>query len=309
MAKKTSKKPADYIAPLNMNGLHGRMLYMPPKNKKRRQILVVYGHHASLERMFGMVEELNRYGGVTLPDLPGFGGMESFYKRGEKPSLDNLADYLAAFVKLRYKRRRVTIIGMSFGFLVVTRMLQKYPELINKVDVLISLVGFSHYQDFKFNRRSYTLLRYGSSFFSNRLPAIFMRYVVLRKAVIRGAYRLVADKHSKLKDADEAERRRRVDFEIGLWHANDVRTYMDTMVTMLTVDLCNTRVDLPVYHIAVEDDRYFDNDMVGQHLNVIYKEARVVSSAMPGHAPTVIANANDAAPFIPKKIRRVLSRA
>lgn len=309
MAQRDSKTPSDYIAPLYINGLRGRMLYLPPKGKKRRQILLIYGHHASLERMFGLAEEFNRYGGVTLPDLPGFGGMDSFYKIGEKPTLDNLADYLAAFIKLRYKRRKVSILGMSFGFLVVTRMLQRYPELVDKVEVLVSVVGFAHHQDFKFKRKTYVFFRFAASFFSNRIPAMFMRYIILRETIIRLAYALVADKHSKLRDADKAERRKRVNFEIGLWHCNDVRTYMDTSVTMLRVDLCNAVIDKPVYHVAVEGDRYFDNRLVEQHLSVIFPKVNVCPTNMPAHAPTVVASAADAAPFIPTGVRRALARA
>src|SRR5689334_10233567 len=111
MAKQKAKNLADYVVPLNMNGLRGRMLRLPPPARKKREILLIYGHHASIERMFGLAENLNRYGGVTLPDLPGFGGMQSFYRLNEKPTLDNLADYLASFVKLRYKRQKVSILA------------------------------------------------------------------------------------------------------------------------------------------------------------------------------------------------------
>ncbi len=304
---KAKKNPADFIAPLYMNGLQGRMLRLPPPKGKSREILLVYGHHASIERMFGLAEEFNRYGGVTLPDLPGFGGMESFYKLGEKPTLDNLADYLAAFIKLRYKNRRLTIMGMSFGFLVVTRMLQRYPELAKKVDLLVSIVGFVHKEDFRFNRRTYLLLRYGAAFFSNRLPAAFVRHVVLTAPLIRLTYWLVADRHVKLKDASKAERDKRINFEIGLWQSNDVRTYMDTSVTMFTVDLCNSRVDLPVYHVAVADDRYFDNKVVEQHMQVIFSGFEMIKSKIAGHAPTVVADAKAASVFIPPRVRRLLA--
>lgn len=295
--------------PLNMNGLRGRMLRIPPTGNKKREILLVYGHHASLERMFGLAEDLHRYGGITMPDLPGFGGMESFYKLGEKPTLDNMADYLAAFVKLFYKRRRVTILAMSFGFLVTTRMLQKYPELAKKVDLLVSIVGFAHKDDFKFTRRNYLLMRYSASIFSRRLPAWIGRTLVLRGPLIRGVYNMVADKHSKLHDADAEERRRRIDFEIYLWQCNDLRTYMDTSITMLTADVCDKQVDLPVYHVTVSSDRYFDNHLVEQHLNVIYNKVVVVPSKMPAHAPTVVADAQAAAPLVPTRLRRMLARA
>src|SRR3990167_800480 len=101
---KTAKKPADVVLPLYMNGLAGRMIKMPPPRGKRREILLISGQHTSIERIFGLAEYLNRYGGVTSPDLPGFGGMNPFYKIGEKPTLDTMADYLAAFVKLRFKK-------------------------------------------------------------------------------------------------------------------------------------------------------------------------------------------------------------
>jgi pimeloyl-ACP methyl ester carboxylesterase len=300
---------ADYIVPLYMNGLYGRMLHLPAPANKKREMLLVYGHHASIERMFGLAEDLNQYGAVTLPDLPGFGGMQSFYQIGEQPTLDNLADYLAAFVKLRYKRKRVTLIGMSFGFLVITRMLQKYPELARKVDLVISIVGFVHYEDFKFKNRTFATFKFAAKLFSLPAPAWLVRHVLLRKSLIRLTYYLIADRHVKMKDADKEERKRRIDFEIGLWHCNDVRTYMRTSHCMLTVDLCKDRIDLPVYHIAVDDDRYFDNAHVEQHMKVIYKDVKLMPTPMLGHAPTVIADAKSAAPFVPAKIRRLLRAA
>lgn len=303
-----TKAAEDYIQPLIMNGLHGRMLRMPAPSKKRsREILFVYGHHASLERQFGLVEIMNQYGAVTVPDLPGFGGMQSFYKIHEKPTIDNLADYLASFVKLRYKRKKVTIIAMSLGFAITTRMLQRCPELTNKVELLVSLVGFVHKEDFHIRKRNTLLMRYGASIFSRRLSAGFVRYVALRPSLIRFTYHQVADKHSKLKDADEAERDKRIDFEIKLWHMNDVRTYMDTTVTMFTLDLCKERVNLDVYHVAVAHDRYFDNEVVEQHLGVIYNKVSVITSVMPNHGPTVVATAKDAAPFIPRRLRQLLA--
>src|SRR5215218_498478 len=116
MPKTTFKNAADYIVPLNMNGLEGRMLHVPAPAGKNREILLLYGHHAMLERWWGLVENLSEFGSVTMPDLRGFGGMDSFNKIGRYPNIDAFADYLAAFIKLRYKRKRITIIGISFGF-------------------------------------------------------------------------------------------------------------------------------------------------------------------------------------------------
>lgn len=308
MPKKAVKNPADYIEPLYINGLRGRMLHLPGPKNRNREILFVYGHHASLERYFGFAEALNAYGTVTIPDLPGFGGMQTFYKIGMKPTLDTLADYLATFIKLRYKRRRFTVVGMSFGFIVVTRMLQKYPDLVQKVDLVISIVGFCHKDDFHLKRRYFYLFRYGSVIFSRAIPAWVIQHFLLRPSLIRLAYHLVEDKNEKLKDANRDERERRIDFEIGLWRCNDIRTYMRTTTEMFTLDLCTKQVNLPVYHIAVDLDRYFDNNLVEQHMRVIYNDCTLIKSKMNGHSHTVIATAKEVAPFFPRKIRNILAR-
>ncbi len=308
MAKKKTRNLADFIEPLYMNGLQGRMLRLPPPAGKKREILLIYGHHASIERMFGVADYLNRYGGVTLPDLPGFGGMDSFYKLGEKPTLDNLADYAASFMKLRYKRRKVTILATSFGFVIVTRMLQRYPELAKRVDLLVSFVGFVHRDDFRLPPFQYWGVRALSRLMSWRISAWIFKHFILRPTFIGLMYTVFAPRHAKLKDADEAEQKARIEFETYLWQCNDVRTRGYTASLFLNLDLCNAQVDLPVHHIAVAHDHYFDNQIVEQHLNVIYKEVEVSTSTSLAHAPTVIADAAAAAPFIPPKLRRLLSK-
>ena len=124
MSKTAGKVPADYILPLHMNGLSGRMLRIEPPKNTKLEILFIYGHHASLERYFGVGELMNRHGGLTVPDLPGFGGMDPFYKIGEKPTLDNYADYLASIINLRFKNKRFIVAGYSLGVVIITRMLQ-----------------------------------------------------------------------------------------------------------------------------------------------------------------------------------------
>ncbi|MEJ0073013.1 MAG: alpha/beta fold hydrolase [Candidatus Saccharibacteria bacterium] len=138
------------------------MLHIPAEKGKNREILVLYGHHALLERWWGLVQNFAEFGSVTMPDIPGFGGMDSFYKIGQKPTLDAYADYMAAFIKLRYKHKRVNIVGISFGFLVATRMLQRYPELTKRVDFLVSAAGFMRADEFTFSRQRYLFYLYAS---------------------------------------------------------------------------------------------------------------------------------------------------
>lgn len=308
MAKRTTTHAAtDYIVPLDINGLQGRMLRFPSTTDKKREILFVYGHHSTLERWWGMIEDLGQYGNITAPDLPGFGGMDSFYKIGERPTLDNFADYLAAFIKLRYNKKRITIAGLSFGFLVVTRMLQRYPDIAKKVDILLSVVGFSHQEDLTFSKPRYMFYRYTSAFFEKKLPSVFFRNVCLHPQVIRTVYGRTHNAKHKFEGASKEDAKKLIDFEVHLWRCNEVRTYMYTSVLLLTVDNCKARVDLPVWHIAVEADQYFDNNLIEQHMRVIFSDFHSAISKLDKHAPSVIATKKDAAPLIPAKIRNLLA--
>lgn len=307
MTDKKQPNPADYIVPMDINGLNGRMMRLPAPADHKREILFVYGHHSTLERWWGLIQGLNDYGAVTVPDLPGFGGMDSYYKIGQKPTLDALADYLASFVKLHYKRKRFTIAGLSFGFVVVTRMLQRHPDLVDKVDMLVSVVGFAHRDDFTFTSKRYNNYVRAAKFLSHKIPSIFFKNIALHPLVIKSVYAKTHNAQHKFKNVSKDEFQNLMDFEVHLWHANDARTHMSTSVEMLTVDNCHKKVDLPVWHVAVKGEKYFDNHRVEQHLRVIFSEFHKAVSELDNHAPSIIATKEDAAPLIPKKIREALS--
>lgn len=257
--------------------------------------------------MYSVAQVINDYAGVTLPDLPGFGGMDGFYKIGEKPDLDTMADYLATIVKLRFKNRRFTIAGISYGFVVVTRMLQRYPELAKKVDVLLSVVGFSHYEDFVFSPTRFFMYKNSARFFSLPLTSTFFRNIVLHPFVLRSAYSKTHNAKHKFDGLDEAETKTLTEFEIHLWRINDLRTYMATSVSFLTVDNCRARVDLPVTHIGVKMDNYFDNDIVEQHMRVIFSDFTYIAAPVEKHMPNVIAGKKEAAKIFPTRVRKMLA--
>lgn len=296
-----------YLSPLTINGMSGRMLHLPALKGKKREMLLVYGHHASLERVFGMAQVFNRYGSVTVPDLPGFGGMDSLYKIGKKPTIDNLADYLAAFIKLRYKKRRITIVAVSLGFVITTRMLQKYPDIAKRVDLCVSAAGFTHKDDFKMSHRKKTgavILTRGLSMW---FPGLICR-AWLRRPVIRHMYK---DNNLKAHSDNETPERReyRLEFEVWLWQNNDIRTHFFTLSQMLSLNLCNHKVALPVHHVAIEADQYLDNHLIEQHMRVIYSD--FIKLPLPNakvHAPTILATAKEAAAFVPPKLRTILNR-
>lgn len=306
---KTEPQPADYIVPLNMNGLEGRMLRLPAKSKSaHREILFIYGQHSSLERWWGLVQHLNKFGAVTMPDLPGFGGMNSLYKIGQPPTIDNLADYLASFIKLRYKHKKVTILAMSLGFVIVTRMFQRYPDLIDKVDMLVSVVGFAHHDDFIYSKKRQTIYRILTRIYSGRIVAAIYQNFFLRPALIRRFYHHAYNAREKFAHLSGDEFKRTMDTEIWLWQINDLRTQMKTNLEMFKLNNCDRRVNLPVWHVASKKDRYFDHNRVEEHMRLIFTDFKIFFTKDPNHAPTIIADAKAAAPFVPPGLYKLLSQ-
>lgn len=306
MHQEIIKIPTKYLVPLNMNGLKGRMLRMPPPKGRKREVLLIYGHHSSLERFYSLAQVINDDAGVTMPDLPGFGGMDSFYSIGEKPTLDTMADYLASIVKLRYKNQRFSIAAISYGFTVITRMLERYPDIAERVDLLISVVGFTHHDEFTFKRGRYLFYRYGAAFFSHKLPAKFFHSVILSPAILRRFYSKTHNARHKFIDLNDDKSAKLTKFEIYLWRVNDVRTHMATSVSMLTLNNCQGKVNLPVWHIYVKTDNYFNNDLVEQHMRLIFNDYKPIPAPIKSHIPDVISGKEESATLFPKKIKKLI---
>ncbi|HEY5442251.1 MAG TPA: alpha/beta fold hydrolase [Candidatus Saccharimonadales bacterium] len=309
MPKKVSENPADYIVPLNINGLEGRMMRVPaPSAKRQREILLVYGHHAMLERWWALVQNLNEYGAVTMPDMPGFGGMDSFGHIGITPDVDAFADYLAAFVKLRFRRKRVTIVAISFGFVIATRMLQRYPELAKKVDLLVSLVGFMHKDDFLYPRPRRDFYRWATRFFATRPYALLVRYCLLNRFVLTTLYTQLPNSKRRMIEITPEEFSANMDLEVKMWQANDVRTHWLTTSQFFTLDNCTKQIDLPVMHVASKSDHYFNNEIVKQHMLVVFNSYRRFNMNSKAHTPSILADKKATAVMLPPGLRRLLAQ-
>lgn len=302
------KMPAENILPLNINGLQGRMLRMPAKKKTEREILLIYGHHAALERWQGLAENLTQYGNVTMPDLPGFGGMESYYKIGVKPDIDAFADYLAAFVKLRYKNKRVTVYAISYGFVIVTRMLQRYPQIAQKVDLLISFAGLMHTDDIQYNRSLRKLFALIARLLATR-PAVFLiKHIGYNRSVLRKLYKTFPKSKHRMAEITPEEFALSIDFEVYLWRSNDARTHWLTTSELLKLNNLHSPVYLPVVHVLSKNDHYLDNIKVEQHMRRVFSAYSQFTVPTKAHVPSVIAGKKEMAIMIPKGLRNLLTK-
>lgn len=304
MAQAKSTQPDDFIVPLFINGLEGRMIRVPSRGRSKREVLLIYGQHSSIERMWGLVQALSRYANVTMPDLPGHGGMTPLYKIGQQPTFDNMADYLATFIKLRYKNKKITIAAMSIGFVIATRMLQKYPELTKKVDMLISIVGFTHKDDFKFSRTRFLFYKYGARFFSGKFTSWVFRHTFLRPAYLRRAYKHSNNAKDRLSQISGDEFEQTMDAELELWKVNDTRTQFKEHTQMFALDNTRVKVNMPVWHVAAKKDQYFNHTRVEENMRRIFSDFTMFYTQPKAHAPTVIADEKEASTLIPKELRQ-----
>jgi hypothetical protein len=190
---------------------------------------------------------------------------------------------------MRYKRKKVTIVATGLGFAITTRMLQRFPELTKKVNLLISVGGFSHHDEFLTKPSNTLLMRYGASLFSNRFPAFALRAIALRPSLLRLTYNMTANKQDKP----------RIDSEVELWRRNDPRTYMDTTLTILKLDLLGERVNLPLCHVQLATNQSVDDHVVAQHLNIIYDKVRVFPAKYKG---------SGSGQLLPPQLKRLLAR-
>jgi len=299
---------ADYIRPLNINGLQGRMLCAPSTSKKRKEILLVYGHHANLERWWNLVENLRPYGIVTMPDMPGFGGMESFYRVNKRPDVDAFADYMASFIKLRYKNKRVTIYAISFGFVVITRMLQRYPQLAKKIDLLISFAGFMHSEDILLSKKRRWFYAKIARLLATRPVALFIRYVGLSRPVIHTLYKTFPKSRKRMLAITPQQFATNMDFEMILWRANDVRTHWLTTYEFMHLNNLKHQIPLPVAHVMSKKDHWLNNLKVEEHMRQIFSDYTQFKAQTKAHVPSVIANKKAMSVMVPPDLKKLLNR-
>jgi len=300
--------PQKYLNNIEINGLNGRVLRVPPTGNNKSKILFIYGHHSSLERWWGLMQALSHYGEVIMPDLPGFGGMDSFYKISKKPDLDNFADYLRVFIKNNFGEEEIVIAGMSFGFVVSTRMLQKYPEMRKQIKLVISIVGFSDASDFTLKPLRKFLYINGSRFIELKPVSIFFRYVALHPFFLNTFYGRTHNAKHKFKEAQSKEEIEAIKaMEVRLWHDNDPRTWSYTTIKILTLKQNKTKIDLPVWHVGVSDDHFFDHKIVENNLAKIFKSVVHIKIDAKMHAPSVIADEKAADSMLPDELKKRLA--
>lgn len=291
-----------------LRGRYGHWLASEPKAK--RTFVLLYGQHATLERIVGIVEVLRQYGDVYMVDTPGFGGMDSPYKIGRTPNLDFYAEHLNNFVDNYIpKARQITFMGISYGFQIVTKTLANYPDICKRTEVAISFVGFVSYKDFDMPLSykillMYCLTNFGRTRLGNRIMSPFISGPVLN-LVLRMSKPF--NVHYKTLQKNEVENY--INQQIWLWTVNDNHTHAVTAWDFFKkTDLSDLKIDAAVIHAGVDNDHYFKNDRIVEELKNMYKDCQHFELDLDNHAP-LEAKPDEVSELIPDKLKVVLRKS
>ncbi len=303
--------PKKYISNISIGGLNGRMLKIPTQSKSDKEILLLYGVHSSLERMYSNAQFHSRYGNVTMPDMPGLGGMDSFYKIEREPDLDAYADYLYTFIKThKLDRKKIRVVAMSFGFLAVTRLLQKYPEMVDNTEFVVSFVGFGRSSDFAYPTLQKGPIKLGMKFGSTKAGSKFIRVFVFNKLSLQIMFSFFRLFNPKYKHENQSARKEATSMELDLWTKNDTRTRFYTYRLLSDFDLTKNQeiIKLTEHNLTTENDQYFDAKRVKKTLKKLYVRNHEYKASMPLHAPSIIGTEDEVAKIFPAPMKKILSK-
>ena len=263
MKIRLQKTPSKYIMPLNVNSLRGHFIFKKSSKTRSKNILFIPDVRSNIMLSYNIINTLSNYGSVTTFELPGIGGMESFYKINLKPSIDNYVDYLSSLIKLRYKNKKIILAGHGFGFIVITKMLQKYDNISEQTSLVIGIDGTARYDDYIIDKRTRIYLKILStlSVFSRVLISIGFKNTILEKG-----YSSTFKKSDFTKELIATDQK----YFNKLIGKNDLATHMNILGEMSNFDNCTqNRLNLPLFNIILKDS-LIDKKVNEQHLKIIY---------------------------------------
>jgi pimeloyl-ACP methyl ester carboxylesterase len=251
------------IIPIRVNRLRGHMLRKKSNRAPRKEILLLYDQNMDLTTTYRFAKKLSYYGNVTVPYLPGFEGMDSFYKIKLVPSVSNYAAYLASFVALRYKNKRFTIVGLGIGGTIAARMLQNHAKATAKVNQIILLGSTVDRNDIARSGIINFLALAGYNVLLLR-PIVFLSKILVCGSIrgfVIGLTKNSSPQPGKLAAEQEGLPRQ----------SYDLRTHFYLQKQLRSLRVQTGQVDIPAYALAINTPPKFSYGTWQQHLHVMFK--------------------------------------
>jgi pimeloyl-ACP methyl ester carboxylesterase len=290
-------------------GLRGRYGHWQAKSSAaKRTFVIVYGQHASLERLSPIIELFRRYGDVYAADNPGFGGMEPSYKIKRRPDLKFFADHLGHFVNTYVpKNRRITFVGVSLGFQIITEALNKHQGIQLRTEQLISLMGCISHKEIRLPLSYKVPLVYLMALPVKTWLGSRIFKLLARESVIVFAYLISKPIQVKLRGLTIKQSIVYAKQQAQLWIINDARTHASTAWDLVYHnDLSSYRIGVPTVHLGVINDHVIDSGLVKKELVKVFKSVEIYDLALENHAPLDIDTEEDVRALMPKALAKLL---
>lgn len=255
---------------------------------------------------------LSRFGTVISPDLPGIGGMDSFYKVGRKFSIDNYAELLFEILKkekIDQKKQEVVLAGMSFGFIVSTRMLQLHPEAARWFSKVMCIGAFGRWSDFQRNLPRDRVLRY-AKIGNSAVGSFIIKTLFMRDWPLKLYFWFLRFRKNVKYDKKGQAYRDLVEMELSLWKENDTRTRFAIYKLFCTFDLTKPKTEkikTHVYSLFIPADQWVNAKRVHKTLRKLYKSVDEIPLDSKVHAPSVISSESEIEDMFGDSIAKVLS--
>ena len=154
-------------------------------------------------------------------------------------------------------------------------MLQKYPEIAKKVDVVFNVSSFAHHDDLKVTGFKKFRLRFYTKFFTYNLPSTIYRGILLRPHLYNRLSKRMRDIQQK-SNYDPKEFKTKYNLDLKIRKKMSVKTQMFTLNELLHLDNCQHVIDLPLWCVNGLHEGHLFLDNVDQHLKIIYKSVHKV---------------------------------
>ncbi|MEO7364496.1 MAG: hypothetical protein ABIV43_03245, partial [Candidatus Saccharimonadales bacterium] len=145
--------------------------------------------------------------------------------------------------------------------------------------------------------------------FATRPVALFIRYGCLNRFVLSNLYTHMWGSKRRFIEVSKADFYANMTFEVELWQKNDVRTHWLTTSEFLRLDNCDRRINMPVWNVPTSGDQYFDNNLIEQHMRVVYTDYVVEVAQSKAHTPPILADKHEMSVLLPPKLRRALAKS
>ncbi|MCE7936696.1 hypothetical protein DYH10_02825 [Candidatus Saccharibacteria bacterium CPR2] len=291
--------PENELSIVKIGGYKTRKLFL--KSSKKKKYLIVYGHHSNIERIYSLAVYLNKYGSVTAVDLPGHAGISM---KWQNPNFNNYADYLKKCITGLYQEKdSVNIVTMSYGFIIVTTMLQICPDLQQRISKVISLGSFTSDKQLNFSPLRKNVFRILCWLFSrNTISWLIEKLIIKNNKRLRQIIEFSMRRSPKTKGAGKSEFNKIVDMEMNLWSQSDFKTHYKTTLKMLKFSLPNKKISTSLVNLYSENDQYIVPKKSISAIDTIYQNAVHLPVGLSSHAPSLVASSKEIDDFMPDEL-------